>query len=550
MHFEPALFINANRTLRLGRLSGLKPAQLRLLQRAVSLLASKEILRATLLLLDLVKSVPSHADVSFWLGHAQILHDDWEAAHTQLDIANTIRPNDCATLVLLSAACAHLGRYSKAYLWLQTALTVTTTPAEAYVISLEADKQGYFEIALPAIEKAILGKVGKDNQTAANSIDAPQAVWRLQRARCLQALGHANQAAIDYRSLINRKQLVARAWFALLDLKTVRLDSHELDLLAKTEAAEQSTEDKMLLAFALGKAYEDERQFDNAMATLQRANKFAQRTRGWDSAFFSGLAISMRETFNQPLCKASQQQGDEVIFLVGLPRSGTTLVEQIVASHSSVEGASELPYLHMVIERESHRRSQPLTSWAGTANAHDWTRLGQEYLQLSKRWRATKPIATDKLPENWIYAGAAMAMLPNARIIDCRRDRLETCWSCYKQLFALTRVGFAYDFYTLASYWHDYDVTCKFWVDNFHEQFYVQHYEALIATPEEQIRKLLAFCNLPFESACLDFYKTTRAVRTPSASQVRQPLLNVSAPAAQYGDRLSELRNMLYKTPS
>ena len=121
--------------------------------------------------------------------------------------------------------------------------------------------------------------------------------------------------------------------------------------------------------------------------------------------------------------------GSEVIFVVGLPRSATTLTEQILAGHSQVEGASELPYLGRVIEQESRRRGRSFPDWVSTATADDWARMGQAYLHMSACWRTSKPVATDKLPANWCYVGAALWMLPAARVIDCRRDPAETCWS-------------------------------------------------------------------------------------------------------------------------
>jgi hypothetical protein len=247
---------------------------------------------------------------------------------------------------------------------------------------------------------------------------------------------------------------------------------------------------------------------------------------------------------NGPVAQAASQ-GREVIFIVGLPRSGSTLIEQVLAAHPAVEGASELPYLHQVIDAESRRRGRPFPAWVGQVTAQDWTRLGQHYLRLSARWRIHKPTATDKLPDNWLYVGAIRAMLPEARIIDCRRDALETCWSCYKQLFGPGLANFSYGFDSLAQYWQACEQLGDLWAGQHPQHVRIQGYGALVAEPELQIRELLAFCELPFDSACLDFQSARRAIRTPSALQVRQPMNKASTPAASFGDLLQPLRAAL-----
>ncbi|MEO8460859.1 MAG: sulfotransferase, partial [Dokdonella sp.] len=236
-------------------------------------------------------------------------------------------------------------------------------------------------------------------------------------------------------------------------------------------------------------------------------------------------------------------QGDEVIFIVSLPRSGSTLTEQILASHPEVEGGNELPDLQRILEAESRRRRKPFPVWVGEATPADWQRMGEEYLARTARWREKRPRFTDKLPRNWLQAGAALAMLPAARIVNSRRDALETCFACYRQLFA--EHGFCYDIEDMAAYWHDYDRVCRKWAADFPDRFRDQHYEALLADPEGNTRELLAFCGLEFDPACLRFYETEREVHTPSAAQVREPLRKDTARSDRYGARLDPLRAAL-----
>jgi hypothetical protein len=228
-----------------------------------------------------------------------------------------------------------------------------------------------------------------------------------------------------------------------------------------------------------------------------------------------------------------------------MPRSGTTLFEQVLAAHPRVEGAGELPCLGVVLREESNRRKLPFPEWVASATGEDWERMGRQYLRLSSRWRLERPVSTDKLPENWLLAGAALAMLPGAKLIDCRRDPLETCWSCYKQLFGSGRVGFTYDLEALAVYWHDYDRLCRFWAERHPSQVRVQRYEAFLADPEAETRALLQFCGLDFDARCLRFHEARRSIRGASAAQVREPLRRDAARAGNYAEWLASLRAAL-----
>ena len=400
-------------------------------------------------------------------------------------------------------------------------------------LGIEFARQGSSEDALAASERIL-------------TVRPNDSVARLLRAQSRQALGEADSAASDYRALIARNQHVAKAWFGLLDIKTVGIDPKELfalECIARKPGLPDP--DRTLLAFALGKAYEDAGRYRDAFGAFARANALARTGRVWDSGAFAREVDAVRAAFDAPAAQASPELGSEIVFLVGLPRSATTLFEQVLAAHPRVEGASELPYLKMVIDEESARRRQLFPQWVASAMPEDWQRLGNRYLQMSARWRMRRPMSTDKLPENWLLVGAALAMLPGARVIDCRRDPVETCWSCYKQLFAPGRVAFTYDLATLAEYWRGYDRLCRFWAARYPTRLRVQSYESFLAEPENEIRALLDFCGLDFDAACLRFHEARRSIRTASAAQVRQPLRRDTARTDHYGGLLAPLRDML-----
>ena len=230
--------------------------------------------------------------------------------------------------------------------------------------------------------------------------------------------------------------------------------------------------------------------------------------------------------------------------MVCLPRSGSTLTEQILASHPEVVGGDEVQALPDILDEESRRRGLPFPQWVPAATAADWHRLGEEYLARTSRWRSQRPRFTDKNVSNWAFVGAALAMLPGARVVNSRRDPLETCFAGYRQLFA-TGVHFSYDLDDMVDYFAGYDRLATLWRRQFPLQYFDHEYESLQRDPEGQIRRLLDFCGLPFDAACLAFHQTPRTVLTVSSAQVRQPLRRDTARASLYGDKLEPLRARL-----
>jgi tetratricopeptide (TPR) repeat protein len=512
------------------RLRGLPPAQAVVMRKVMRLHAAGDRKASVYWLLEVAEQAPDHPEVLFWLGLHHAESAAWLLAIDALSRAAAQRCDDFRICYQLAAAQGQAGDAIAARHSLDQATRCARSAGEWLKLSIECDNQGHYDLALAAVEAALRLQPGS-------------AVGLLQRSRCNKALGDSEAAADDCRTLIAAGRETARAWFSLVDLKTVALSAVERrQLEAAASRTDVSAAERQLLDFALGKALEDAGEFERALAVFNRANHGVRVTSPWDAAGFARRVADVREAFEDKSVAQATSQGREVVFIVGLPRSGSTLIEQVVAAHPMVEGASELPYLGQVIHTESRRRGRAFPLWVSQASQEDWTRLGQDYLRLSARWRLHKPIATDKLPDNWLYAGAIRAMLPDARIIDCRRDPLETCWSCYKQLFGPGLANFSYAFDSLAQYWQACESLGDIWARRCPEHVRIQRYEALVAEPEAQIRQLLAFCRLPFDDACLNFQNAPRAIRTPSALQVRRPMRQASAPAAAFGALLDPLR--------
>lgn len=518
------------------RLQGLTPPQAEMMRQVMRLHAAGDRLMATQWLLQLAREAPAHPEVCLWQGMRHVEAGEWAQALPHLERAAAARPADFTAQALLGTALGRTGASAAARACLERAATLASEPGQWLKLSIECDELGDYALALRAVQGHL-------------QLQPQSAVGLLQRSRVAKALGDSAQAAADARALIAAGQQLARAWFTLVDLKTVALTAEECALLQRHATAPTlAAPDRLLLDFALGKALEDAGDHAGALAALQRANAAVRRGTPWDAERFARYLLALREAFPATPAAADAApvgQGAEVIFIVGLPRSGSTLVEQVLAAHPMVEGASELPYLNRVLQEESARRGRPFPAWVHAATDEDWARLGQDYLRASAPWRQARPVATDKLPDNWQFVGAIRRMLPGAHIIDCRRDALETCWSCYKQLFGHGLAAFSYDFDSLAQYWAACEAEGDRWAQAAPGAFRIQHYEALVAEPEAQIRALLGFCGLPFDVACLNFQSAERAIRTPSALQVRQPMKQTSTPAAGYGELLQPLREAL-----
>ncbi|HET8941934.1 MAG TPA: sulfotransferase [Rudaea sp.] len=372
---------------------------------------------------------------------------------------------------------------------------------------------------------------------------------RAQLADLLRMQGHADAAVAEYRKLLAEQPWAGMAWWGLADMKTLHFGAHDIDAMRTAmHEPRASDDDRIATGFALARALDDQGDYANSLAVLAQANVLARQRQRWNSTAFSGAVDAIQAAFPSPGVTASNPAlGHDTIFVVGMPRSGTTLVEQILASHSQVTGAGELPDVAMVLAKEAARRQQAFPHWVSAMSPADWQRLGEDYLQRTAYWRRAGQIMVDKMPGNWLHIGAIRAMLPGAHIVVCRRDPLETCLSCYRQHLAGN--DYTRTFADLGAYWMDFDRTVRHWVQACPQRVQEHVYEDLLADPQARIRALLAFCGLPFESNCLEFHRTHRDVGSPSAMQVRQPLRRDTARAAHFGALLDPLRIALNLAP-
>jgi len=487
--------------------------------------------RAAQMLTGAAALAPAHPEVLRLQGLLLSLSRRAAEAIPLLQRAVQLRPDDPATLNDLAGALQNLGDdEGAAAAWRRACEIAPDFVAGWFNLGKQLKTSGRTEAALEPLAQAVALAPGNVQM-------------RDLYAHALIDSGRFDDAVAQFKAALKHQPTFGLGWWGLAKIATRRFDDEELRQLEKLlRHHDLADNERMPMNFALGKAYEDRARFADAFAAYRTANLLARSRRPWNAGAFTGLLDGVLAAFaNAPRREPVSDLGKEIIFLVSLPRAGSTLAEQILSAHRDVEGAGELTDLSDVLKEESRRRGREFPQWVADMTGEDWERLGRRYLERTARWRERHPRSTDKLPNNWFFIGAIRAMLPGARIVDCRRDALETCWSCYKQLFA-SGVEFTYDFDDLGAFWHDYDRSMRIWREHSPAAIYTQDYEALVDAPEAQIRALLAFCELDFDPACLKFHETSRNVRTASAAQVREPLRNDTARAASYGELLAPLR--------
>ena len=513
-------------------LAGLSPVAAKAVVAAEAALRTRQLDEAQRQLSAAAALAPSHPEVLHLQANLDATRGHYVQAVEALQQAMVQRPNDPLIFNTLGQVLRLTGRYEDATQAFRHALKLDSRLAGTWFnLALVHAALSQFDQGIAALRTAL--QLAPEHHNA-----------RTLLADMLKEEGSAEDARTLYREVLAQQPLSGMAWLGLSNVKSIPLQPEDARKIEAALADSRTREhDRIAMRFALAKAYEDQGRFADAFASLQKANAgLRQRKPPYSRQAMSAQADTAMAAFAPPPA-ADAEFGSEAMFIVSLPRSGSTLTEQILASHPQVEGASELNDLAHILAEETQRREKSFTDWAPLATPDDWRRLGSRYLERTARWRKSRPRFTNKMPGNWLHIGAIRAMLPGAHVIACQRDPLETCFACYRQM--LDGNEYTHDFDDLASYWHDFDRSVRHWHAIDPQRVRLQVYEELVADPEQQTRALLDFCNLPFDPACLRFYETERRARTPSASQVRQPIRRDTARAAKYGALLDPLRTVL-----
>jgi tetratricopeptide (TPR) repeat protein len=518
-----------------ARLRGLSPQGQEALKAAAERLARGELADAQKALDIVLAAAPIHAEALRM--QAVVHHASGRRAEAIRTLGRALsrQPDDPLILGHLGAMLHESGRAAQGLDMMRRAVELAPEFAAGWFnLGRALQIESRWEEALGALHRVL-------------SVQPDHLVARIGYADSLKAVGRTAEAAAEYRRAIGFAPASGRAWFGLVDLKTIALDDGEIAALERLLADPRLPDGERILAgFALGNALEERQRYPEAFKALSAANAMKRRTVRWNGAEFSALISDYMDAFaTAPAGASDPTLGSEIIFVVSLPRAGSTLIEQILAAHPEVAGGGELDDLVATLNEESQRRGSPYPRWVAEATPDDWQRLGNRYLERTAHLRRAHPRMTDKALTNWPYLGAAAAMLPGARFVHARRDPVETCWSCFKQMFGNTPHAFSYDLEDLGICWREYDRMMHFWHARYPRRIYDAIHERVLAEPELAVRRLLDFCGLEFDPACLRFHRTARSVATASAAQVREPLRADTARAQHYGDLLAPLRRSL-----
>ena len=505
--------------------------------------------------------------------HPRLIEAAMALNDNRLDVAERLLkphlkedPFDVAAIRMLAELASRIGRWRDAENLLRRAVELAPgwtvakanlalvlgrngKPAEALallddVFAAEPDHVGHWNL-----KAATLARLGD----FAEAIDLYEDVLKhapkqpkmwTSYGHMLKTIGRQADGIAAYRKAIDIRPTLGEAWWSLANLKTVRLgDSDVAAMEAALETSGIDDEDRLHLDFALGKAMHDAHRTDAAFGHYSRANALRLKHHPYDADEITkkvnrSIALFTAEAFAE---RNGGCVAEDPIFVVGMPRAGSTLVEQILSSHSLIEGTSELQDIPALARRG---RGYPRSVLKLTPEER--LELGAEYLKRSSVQRRTnRPFFIDKLPNNWLFVPFIQMILPNAKIIDARRHPLGCCFSNFRQHYARGQ-DFAYDLTDVGRYYADY-VRLMAHVDAILPgRVHRVIYERMVEDTESEVRALLDYCGLEFEPACLEFYKTDRAVRTASSEQVRRPIYRDSTDEWRaYEPFLNPLRSAL-----
>jgi tetratricopeptide (TPR) repeat protein len=443
-------------------------------------------------------------------------HEVLDEAELLIEAALKLAPNYLAARLDYARVLIDRQKYLRAREEIEALLKVE--PSNENYLSLYAAARGGLGEHEPAI--ALYRRLLAASPESAN--------LHVSLGHALKTIGRQKEATESYQMAATSRPSFGDAWWSLANLKTYRFSGSEIAQMRAEEAAPAADPvDRAHLCFALGKAFEDRNEFAESWQFYERGNALKRAESRYHPDIIETNARRQMEVctarFFAARLGAGVEDSDPIvpcpIFIVGLPRSGSTLIEQILASHSQVEGTQELAEIQRVVI-EMHGKYPGVLA---ELTPGDYRKLGERYMTDTRAYRRQKPFFIDKMPNNFHHLGLIHRMLPNAKIIDARREPMACCVSNLKQLFAKGQ-EFTYSIRDIARYYRTYLELMRHWDAVLPGRILRVCYEDVVEDVERNVRRILEFCGLEFEPACLEFYKTERSVRTASSEQVRQPI--------------------------
>ena len=393
---------------------------------------------------------------------------------------------------------------------------------------------------------------GIDSYKKALLINPNNARVYLSLGHVLKTLGRRDECEKAYEDAIKHFYLSGEAYWSLANLKTYMFSDDQIKNMENALQEDMHPDELIQMHFALGKAYESRKDYAASFNNYQKGNWNQRKKIDYNSEnqkISTDEQINFFTTNRDLLNKHVGHSASDPIFILGLPRAGSTLIEQILSSHSQIEGTQELPNI-LTTSKKIRMQNETVGYPQNILNLsnNEFIKLGKDYIEDTRWARSSKRFFIDKMPNNFFHIGLIKLILPNAKIIDARRNPLDGCFSCFKQYFAKGQ-HFTYDLDDIARYYKDYLRLMDFWNSLYPDAIYTAQYEHIISNPETEIKSLLKYCNVDFEDSCLEFYKSNRPVKTASSEQVRQPIYKSGLDYwKNYSDNLTILTNHFLDT--
>ena len=491
---------------------------------------------------ELLRRDPENVDALRLMGVLCVKQEKYNDAEAFFRNAVELEPDFWMAWFNLGMALTEQQKFDKAEKAYRRALEIA--PGSVHTIEKLGSNyltDGRHEEAIKWLEKAL-------------ELDESYFPALLSLGHALKTIGRQEEAINAYRRCAESKPDFGEVYWSLANLKTFQFDDSEIEAMERQLAEAASSADgedsEISFSFALGKAYEDRKNFKKAFEFYARGNDRKRPKVSYDPTQFQRMNDRIIDVFTPAFFAEHDGQGcqdDSAIFIVGLPRSGSTLLEQILASHADVEGTAELPYLMRVATETGLNRVDGIQypEYMLELQPHHITGLGEEYIEGTVNHRTGARYFTDKMPNNFPSIGFLQTILPNAKVIDARRHPLDSCLGTFKQLFARGQV-FSYDLYELAHYYIQYVRMMDHWEKVLPGKVLTVQYEDVVEDLETQAKHIAAHCGLEWDDRMLRFHETKRAVKTASSEQVRQPIYKGSVNLwRHYEDSLEELIDYL-----
>lgn len=510
-----------------------------LYQQAVMALNRKEWRQAWAMAQRVLEMSGEHGGVHFVAGVAAMELGQMPAAVVHLRRATQLSPGRADYATQMARLLVSLRAFQEAHSYADQA--VRLEPHDAYsldTLGVVFTRINEHARALALFEKAVLMVPG-------------EAVFRYNYGTSLLFSGRAEEAEAEYRKCLELAPGYWRAYASLANVKRWANGCNNISLYERAAAAaERSAEGSLYVNLALAKEQEDVGDYPAAFASYVRAKNSQKALRNYVSEADLKLFEGLQKAFDGIDDFEGGADCDEPIFVLGMPRSGTTLVERIISSHPDVHSAGELQNFPMMVKRLSGTRTNAVTDVATLTalDGMDWKALGQGYVKSTLPGTAGARRFVDKLPHNFLYVGHIAKALPKARIILLRRDPVDTCLSNFRQLFSLSSSVYDYSFDLLDTgrYYLMFDRLMEYWCQRLGERVLVVHYEKLVERQEDETRRIIEFCGLEWTDACMRFEENSAPVATASVVQVRSKLTKEYVGRWQrYGEAVDPLRQLL-----